>query len=108
MPAGRVIYLLRQVCLALREAYGIGLLHRSVIFGFTLLTLFFLVRDRDSIVAQFRRAGDRLLGPAGERIGRQALLSVRGTIDGLVLVGIGVGAVMTVVYVALGVPHPVL
>ncbi len=87
---------------------GVGVLHRSVIFAFTLIALFFLIRDRDSIVTQGRIAGDRLLGPAGERIARQAILSVRGTIDGLVLVGIGEGAVMAVVYVALGVPHPLL
>ena len=55
-----------------------------------------------------RRAGDRLLGPAGERVGVQAIRSVRGTIDGLVLVGIGEGAVMAIVYLLLGVPHPLL
>lgn len=94
--------------MARTQLIGIGLLHRSVIFAFTLLALFFLVRDRDAIVAQFRTVGEKLLGPAGERIGRQALLSVRGTIDGLVLVGIGEGVVMAVVYVAAGVPHPIL
>lgn len=87
---------------------GKGIAHRSVIFGFTVLTLFFLVRDRDAIVAQCRHASEKMLGPTGERIGRQALLSVRGTIDGLVLVGLGVGVVMTIVYAVLGVPHPVL
>src|ERR1700743_2275120 len=30
LPAGRVIYLLRQVCGALREAHGKNLLHRDV------------------------------------------------------------------------------
>ncbi|MDO7843683.1 AI-2E family transporter [Sphingomonas immobilis] len=87
---------------------GSNVLHRAVIFGFTLLTLFFLLRDRDAILAQAHNAGDRLLGPAGERIAVQALLSIRGTIDGLVLVGIGVGAVMAAVYAVLGVPHPLL
>ena len=87
---------------------GKGIAHRSVIFGFTLLTLFFLVRDRDAIVAQCRAASEKMLGPTGERIGRQALLSVRGTIDGLVLVGLGVGALMAAVYFFLGVPHPIL
>ncbi len=85
---------------------GSNILHRGVIFAFTLLTLFFLLRDRNAIIAQLRTAGDRLLGAAGERIGKQAVLSVRGTIDGLVLVGMGEGAVMTVVYVMLGTPHP--
>ncbi len=87
---------------------GKGLLHRSVVFAFTLIALFFLLRDRDAIIRQLHVAGDRVLGPAGERIGRQAILSVRGTIDGLVLVGIGEGLVMMLIYVALGVPHPIL
>jgi predicted PurR-regulated permease PerM len=87
---------------------GAGLLHRSVIFAFTLIALFFLIRDRATVIAQCRAASDRLLGPAGDRIARQAVLSVRGTIDGLVLVGIGEGAVMALVYIALGVPHPLL
>jgi predicted PurR-regulated permease PerM len=87
---------------------GVGLLHRAVIFAFTLLALFFLIRDRDAVVAQARVASAKLLGPQGERIGRQTLASVRGTIDGLVIVGIGEGAAMTLVYFVLGVPHPIL
>lgn len=87
---------------------GGNLVHRAVIFGFTLVTLFFLLKDRDLVIAQAHTAADRLLGPAGERIGLQAIRSVRGTIDGLVLVGIGEGAVMTVVYLLLGTPHAFL
>lgn len=87
---------------------GSNVLHRGVIFIFTLLTLFFLLRDRDAVIAQISRAGDRLLGPSSQRIGHQAIKSVRGTIDGLILVGMGEGAVMTVVYVILGTPHPLL
>jgi predicted PurR-regulated permease PerM len=87
---------------------GSNVIHRAVIFAFTLLTLFFLLRDRDAIIAQIRHAGDRLLGPASERIGHQAIKSVRGTIDGLILVGMGEGAVMTLVYLLLGTPHPLL
>ncbi len=30
LPPGRVIYLLRQVCLALHEAHGAGLIHRDI------------------------------------------------------------------------------
>lgn len=87
---------------------GTGLLHRAVLFFFTMFALFFLLRDRVSIIAQCRRASDRLLGPAGERIGAQAIKSVRGTIDGLILVGLGEGLIMGVAYWALGVPHPLL
>lgn len=87
---------------------GFGLVHRAVVFGFTLIALFFLIRDRDALADQFRTASATLLGPQGERIGRQALASVRGTIDGLVLVGLGFGAVMAMVYFIAGAPHPIL
>ncbi|UAK26000.1 AI-2E family transporter [Sphingomonas nostoxanthinifaciens] len=87
---------------------GKGLIHRSVVFAFTLIALFFLLRERDAFVAQIRVASTRLLGPSAERIGAQVVKSVRGTIDGLVLVGIGEGAVMAVVYLIAHVPHPLL
>ena len=80
----------------------------SVVFAFTLIALFFILKDGNAISAQMRVASDRILGPAGRRLERQIILSVRGTIDGLVLVGIGEGAVMTVVYLFAGVPHPIL
>lgn len=85
---------------------GTSLLHRSGMFAFTVLSLFFFLRDRDRILEQARLAGERLLGPDGERIGAQALFSVRGTIDGLILVGLGEGLVMTIFYLLLGTPHP--
>lgn len=87
---------------------GANVAHRAVVFGFTLLTLFFVLRDRDALLAQGRRAVLRFFGPTGERVGAQAIRSVRGTIDGLVLVGLGVGALMAIVYLVAGVPHPLL
>ena len=96
-------YLLRH-----SQIVGKGLLHRSIVFAFTLVSLFFVLRDGDTLVSQMRRAGTTLFGPRADRIGHQVVHSVRGTIDGLVLVGIGEGAVMVVAYVALGVPHPIL
>ncbi len=87
---------------------GSGLIRRVVTFAFTLFALFFLLRDGSLIAAQLRVAGARLLGPSGERIGHQVIQSVRGTIDGLVLVGIGEGLVMTVAYLLAGVSHPLL
>jgi len=87
---------------------GRNLIRRSVVFAFTLLALFFLLRERDSVVEQLKAGGRRLLGSCGDRIGAQLIRSVRGTIDGLVLVGIGEGAVMAVFYLVAGVPHPML
>lgn len=87
---------------------GRNLIRRSVVFAFTLIALFFLLRERDEFIAQLKAGGRRLLGSCGDRIGAQLIRSVRGTIDGLVLVGIGEGAVMALVYVIAGVPHPIL
>lgn len=96
-----------RVMLASRE-FGAQLAHRGVLFGFTLATLFFLFRDGTRLVAQMRTASRRLLGPDGERLGRQVIASVHGTVDGLVLVGLGIGTALGFGYWLAGAPHPVL
>ncbi|MFC7474493.1 AI-2E family transporter [Dankookia sp. GCM10030260] len=87
---------------------GANLAHRAVLFGFTILTLFFLFRDGEALVAQSLRASARLLGPAGERVARQMVASVHGTVDGLVLVGLAEGVLLGIAYAMAGVPHPTL
>ena len=94
--------------LAHTRTIGADVIHRLTILAFTALALFLLLSHRRAVVEQLRFAACRLLGEAANRIGDQAIASVRGTIDGLVLVGIGEGVVMTVVYLLLGVPHPML
>ncbi len=78
---------------------------RLKVFVFTLLTLFFLFRDGEALTRQMRRAGERTFGLRGERVGRQIIASVHGTVNGLVLVGLGEGAVLGIVYFIAGVPH---
>ncbi|MEH3120025.1 MAG: AI-2E family transporter [Methylorubrum populi] len=92
----------------LTRTLGAGLVHRVVLFGFCLLTLFFLFREGDAVIAQGLRASRRLFGPRGERVARQMAASVHGTVDGLVLVGLGEGVLLGIVYALAGVPHPVL
>jgi predicted PurR-regulated permease PerM len=82
--------------------------HRVVLFAFTLLTLFFLFKDGDRLTQQMLHASARAFGPAGERVGRQIIASVHGTVDGLVLVGLGEGFILGVGYLVTGVPHPTL
>lgn len=93
---------------ALGRQFGADLLHRAVLFGFTILTLFFLFRDGKVLAAQLLRAGTRVLGPSGERLARQIVASVHGTVDGLVLVGLGEGLLLGIAYAVAGVPHPTL
>jgi predicted PurR-regulated permease PerM len=94
--------------LAFGQHLGFQLVHRAVLFGFTILTLFFLFRDGRHLTEQLRRAGQWTFGPRGERVGMQIIASVHGTVDGLVLVGIGEGILLGIAYAILGVPHPTL
>jgi predicted PurR-regulated permease PerM len=88
--------------------FGEQLVHRAILFGFTLLTLFFLFRDGRTLVEQLRTASHKVLGPHGERIGQQIIASIHGTVDGLVLVGLGEGLLLGIAYVIVGVPQAVL
>ncbi|WP_200305658.1 AI-2E family transporter [Paracraurococcus ruber] len=94
--------------LGLGRQLGANLLHRAVLFGFAILTLFFLFRDGEALAAQVLRGSARALGPSGERVLRQMVASVHGTVDGLVLVGLGVGVLLGIAYAVAGVPHPTL
>lgn len=87
---------------------GANVLHRAVIFGVSLLTLFFLFRHGENISAQCRSASRKLFGDRGERVALQMAASVHGTVAGLVFVGIGEGVLMGVVYYLTDLPHPVL
>ena len=85
---------------------GEALARRLTQFFFTLLTLFFLFKEGHEVTQQMRRAALRAFGPGGERVGRQIIASVHGTVDGLVLVGLGEGFILGVIYAFAGVPHP--
>jgi predicted PurR-regulated permease PerM len=87
---------------------GVDLAHRLVQFGFTLLTLFFLFREGDGVAAQMQVVSNRAFGAGGERVGRQIIASVHGTVDGLVLVGLGEGLILGIAYWVAGVPHATL
>ena len=89
-----------------REVGG-EIVHRMILFGFTLLTLFFLFRDGTELSRQLVGLSDRLLGQQGERIGRHMIQAVLGTVNGLVLVGLGEGVLLGIAYIIAGLPHPV-
>lgn len=109
MAASGLIERLNHGALAeMSRAFGGQILHRSVIFGFTILTLFFLYRDGEWLAGELLRASHRAIGRRGERIGRQMVASIHGTVDGLVLVGLGEGVLIGIAYWLGGVPHPTL
>jgi predicted PurR-regulated permease PerM len=100
---GRVT--LRTLADSARE-YGGEVVHRLAIFLVTLLTLFFLFRDGGALAERLRELSDRLIGLRGERIARQMIAAVHGTVNGLVLVGLAEGILLGIVYFAVGLPYP--
>jgi len=87
---------------------GSEVAHRGTLFAFSIITLFFLFKEGESVIAQTLRVSRRAFGERGERIGRQMITSVHGTVDGLVLVGLGEGVLMGIAYAVVGAPHPTL
>jgi len=96
---------LRTLTESVRE-YGGEVAHRLAIFLFTLLTLFFVFRDGGALAEQLRDLSDRMIGLRGERIARQMIAAVHGTVTGLVLVGLAEGILLGLVYFAVGLPYP--
>ena len=87
---------------------GANAVHRVVLFGISLLTLFFLFRHGESISIQCRTASQKLFGERGERVALQMVASVHGTVAELILVAIGEGILLGVVYFLTKLPHPIL
>ncbi|OOL19867.1 transporter [Bombella intestini] len=93
---------------AVGKQFGSEILHRGILFGFSMLTLFFLLKDGDSIIRKCMIGSQRLFGAQGESLARQIIASIHGTVSGLVLVGLGEGAIMGVCYVIAGAPQPLI
>jgi predicted PurR-regulated permease PerM len=86
----------------------VQLLHRGAICFFTILTLFCLL-NRGAVLG--RRAlslSNTFLGATGPSILLQMLISIRGTIDGLILVGLGEGLLNGLLDYAFRLPHAAL
>jgi predicted PurR-regulated permease PerM len=83
-------------------------LRRSVTFFFVLIIVFFVFRESEELLRQMHAASHRLLGPPARRFLAVAAAAIRGTVDGLLLVGIGEAVLLGIAYKLTGVPHPAL
>jgi predicted PurR-regulated permease PerM len=90
------------------QEVGVIIARRLTFFLFTILTLYFLFRDGVSLGKRFHIFAQRLLGQPGEYLATLTMSAVRSTADGLVLVGLGEGAVLGIAYYLFGAPHPAL
>jgi len=80
--------------------------HHAMAIFFCVVVLLFLYLGGDALAAQIDAVLARHVGPAGKRTRTLALRSVRGAVNGLVLVGFGVAVFMSALYAIAGVPHP--
>lgn len=87
---------------------GAAVVHRIILFLFTLLALFFLFRDGEKLGAEIVGLAEHLLGERGRRLGHQLIVAVRATVNGLVLVGLGEGLAWGLACLFAGVPHPAM
>ena len=74
---------------------------------FLLITLFFVYRDGDKLVAQLDRLGERVLPDRWERVSRIVPLTISSTVTGMTVIAIGEGIVLGIAYWLAGVPSPV-
>ena len=72
-----------------------------------LITLFFVYRNGEDLVAQLDRVGERILPERWERVSRIVPLTISSTVTGMTIIAIGEGIVLGVAYWIAGVPSPV-
>jgi predicted PurR-regulated permease PerM len=87
---------------------GGALMGRIVTLAFTLLTLFFVYLHGVALVRDVAAGSTRLFGPAVESLLERMVSAARATVVGIVLVAVGQGVVMGVVYAMAGAPHATL
>jgi predicted PurR-regulated permease PerM len=90
------------------ERFVSAIVHRLLLLVFMLLALFFVLRDGDRIARSMRIGTERALGELGLRVADQIVQAIRGTVNGLVIVGCAEGVILGVAYAATGVLHPAL
>lgn len=87
---------------------GVIFAHTSIQIGFTFLSLFFFYRDGGQLFRQVQRVGQNCLGGRWGRYANQLPGALRATVNGTILVGLGVGVLMGLCYHFLNIPAPTL
>jgi predicted PurR-regulated permease PerM len=92
----------------LARTVGVQVAHRSVIFGFALVCLFFFYRDGQVLAQQINALGRYCLGHRWALYASNLPTAIKATVNGLVLVGLSVGVIMGTCYAIAGVPFSVM
>jgi predicted PurR-regulated permease PerM len=90
------------------KAIGFSLAHKGFQVSFTLLILFFFYRDGHQLLLQIHHVGEYCLGDRWFRYADKLPKALRATVNGTIVVGIGVGVLMGICYALVGLPAPTL
>lgn len=82
--------------------------HRSIILLLMLLSLYFLYRDGEMLAMKLLSMILKSLGESGTRHAGRAVETIRGTVNGLILVGIAEGILLGLGYALAGLGSPAL
>ena len=87
---------------------GGQVLHRSFLFFVALISLFVVLQNGAWFGNRVLDTADRLLGDPGERLASKMVETVRGTVNGTVIVAVAEGVIIGAAYVVTGVPSPLI
>ncbi|RFB67992.1 MULTISPECIES: AI-2E family transporter [unclassified Herbaspirillum] len=82
--------------------------HGLILFGFMLMSLFVIFLAGSRMSGNLVKITYRGFGVSGALLAHQMTAAVRGTVAGLVVVGIGEGVLLGIAYAIAGVPHATL
>jgi predicted PurR-regulated permease PerM len=88
--------------------FGLRAVHGLMVFGFMLVTLFVIFQAGPRLSGDLLTGAQRAFGTGGAQLIERMAAAVRGTVAGLVVVGIGEGALLGIAYAVAGVPHATL
>lgn len=92
----------------LLTTFGGQLIHRLFLLFFSLLALFALLRSGRTVAGRVLETCDRLFGEPGEGLVEKMVDATRATVNGTVLVALGEGVAIGVVYLLAGVPNALI
>ncbi|MFT4067260.1 AI-2E family transporter [Paraburkholderia sp.] len=94
--------------MTLGRHFGARAARAAMVFAFMLVTLFVIFQAGPRLSGSLLKAARSGFGDGGAELVQRMAIAVRGTVSGLVVVGVGEGVLLGVAYFVTGVPHAAL
>ncbi len=88
--------------------FGFEMIHRTLILLLMLFSLYFLYRDGELLAMRLLSLIQKILGETGTHHAERAVDTIRGTVNGLILVGLAEGILLGLAYALAGLDSPAL